>query len=63
MVGNILHESLSIEEGAFLEGHCKRMSEVKDQDEGNIGLVFKDSETAASSAPPKDASKKLVTGL
>ena len=74
VVGNILHEKLSIENGAFLDGHCKRMSKVKDQAEGKINLVVKDSETAASSAPPKDASKptapskgddakKLVTGL
>ncbi len=74
VVGNILHENLSIEEGAFLEGHCKRISEVKDQVEGKIDLVVKDSETAASTAPLKDAAKptappkgddakKLVTGL
>ncbi len=43
VVGNILHENLSIEEGAFLDGHCKRMSEVKDQAEGKINLVVKDS--------------------
>lgn len=29
MVGNILHEDLAIETGAFLEGHCRRMEEVK----------------------------------
>ncbi len=63
VVGDILHEKLSIEKGAFLDGHCKRISEVKDQAEGKISVVVKDSETAASSAPPKDASKKLVTGL
>ena len=63
VVGNILFGKVSIEEGAFLDGHCKRMSKVKDQVEGKINLVVKDSETAASSAPPKDASKKLVTGL
>lgn len=27
MVGNILHEDLAIETGAFLEGHCKRIQE------------------------------------
>ena len=43
VVGNILHENLSIEEGAFLEGHCQHMSEVKDQAEGKINLVVKDS--------------------
>ena len=43
VVGDILHEKLSIENGAFLDGHCKRMSEVKDQAEGKINLVVKDS--------------------
>ena len=69
VVGNILHENLSIEEGAFLDGHCKRISEAKDQVEAKINLV-----STASGAAPKDDSraaapskgddaKKLVTGL
>ncbi len=43
VVGDILHEKLSIENGAFLDGHCKRMSEVNDQAEGKINLLVKDS--------------------
>ncbi len=69
VVGNILHENLSIEEGAFLDGHCKRMGEGEFQVEGKINLV-----STASGASPKDDSKatapskgddakKLVTGL
>ncbi len=69
VVGNILHENLSIEEGAFLEGHCKRMREGEFQGEGKINLV-----STASDASPKDDpkptapskgddAKKLVTGL
>ncbi len=69
VVGNILHENLSIEEGAFLEGHCKRMREGEFQAEGKINLV-----STASGASPNDDSKptapskgddakKLVTGL
>ncbi len=69
VVGNILHENLSIEEGAFLEGHCKRLGEGEFQAEGKINLV-----STASGASPKDDSrptapskgddaKKLVTGL
>lgn len=27
--GDVIHEDLSIEKGAFLEGHCMRMSETK----------------------------------
>ena len=69
VVGNILHENLSIEEGAFLEGHCKRMREGEFQAEGKINLV-----STAPGASPKDDSKptapskgdnakNLVTGL
>jgi len=29
MVGDITHESLAIEPGAFMEGHCRRMVEQK----------------------------------
>ena len=29
VVGDIIHEDLAIEKGAFLEGHCKRMAEKK----------------------------------
>lgn len=29
MVGDIAHESLAIEPGAFMEGHCRRMQDVK----------------------------------
>jgi len=43
VVGDILHEKLSIENGASLDGHCKRMSKVKDQAEGKIDLVVKHS--------------------
>jgi len=39
MVGDILHENLAIEEGAYLEGHCKRM-EIKK--EGAVNLVVKE---------------------
>jgi len=28
MVGDVTHESLAIEPGAFMEGHCRRMAEV-----------------------------------
>lgn len=28
MVGDIIHESLAIEPGAFMEGHCRRLQDV-----------------------------------
>lgn len=32
VVGDILHEDLAIENGAFLEGHCKRLVDKKELD-------------------------------
>ena len=29
VIGDVMHEDLSIETGAFLEGHCKRMSKTE----------------------------------
>ncbi|MCH8215019.1 MAG: polymer-forming cytoskeletal protein, partial [Proteobacteria bacterium] len=69
VVGNILHENLSIEEGAFLEGHCKRLGEGEFLGEGKINLVSTDSDASPKddskpTAPSKgDDAKKLVTGL
>lgn len=44
VVGDILHETLSIENGAFLEGHCKRMEERKAPEpvEEKSGLTTED---------------------
>lgn len=62
VVGDILHENLSIEAGAFLEGHCRRMTEKKESIEGRINLVVKDSETDNASAKSGGGSKKAATG-
>jgi cytoskeletal protein CcmA (bactofilin family) len=63
VVGDIHHTNLSIEEGAFLEGHCKRMAEKTEPVEGKINLLVKDPPTATPpGAPPKgDATKERVT--
>ncbi len=39
--GDVLHETLTIEPGAQLEGHCRRLNSVAD-DSGNINLVISD---------------------
>lgn len=53
MVGDILHENLSIEEGAYLEGHCKRMEVKKD---ASVNLIVKDGGAVDSvKADPKKA--------
>jgi cytoskeletal protein CcmA (bactofilin family) len=44
VVGDILHEDLSIEKGAFLEGHCRRISMEQDKKEPGKAKInlFKD---------------------
>ncbi len=42
VVGDVLHEALAIEQGAFLEGHCRRLNETnapKKDAEGGIHLL------------------------
>ena len=58
VVGNILHENLSIEQGAFLEGHCKRIDTKKESAETPVNLMVKSGggvdtavKPAASGAP------------
>lgn len=59
--GDVIHESLAIEPGALLEGHCKRMSSVTDAnkakrkmdgkpEDGKINLIVSDAEKPASEA-------------
>ncbi len=44
MVGDITHESLAIEPGAFMEGHCRRMQEVSTTSSSvTVPLVLADS--------------------
>jgi len=40
--GDVLHETLTIEPGAQLEGHCRRLNAVDDHDSGSINLVVSD---------------------
>jgi len=55
VIGDIHHEDLSIEKGAFLEGHCKRLPQKKkDSQEGHINLVLKGGDRDAKVAKPGD---------
>lgn len=47
MIGDILHENLGIEEGAFLEGHCKRI-DAKAEVNAKVNLVVKDGAPVAA---------------
>lgn len=54
VVGDILHEDLSIDTGAFLEGHCKRMEfGSNDLTKGGSGLSVKETVTPKESQVTK----------
>ena len=45
--GDVFHDTLSVEAGAKLEGHCRRLNAVDgDQDGANINLVVSDGRPA-----------------
>lgn len=52
--GDILHEKLAIEDGAYLEGHCRR-TETTNQKDGNnpISLLVKNSSKITTDARQK----------
>ena len=55
VTGDILHQDLSIEKGAFLEGHCKRLDDpAKKVVESKINLLARD--------PAGDAAQKKAQG-
>jgi len=56
ILGDILHSNLAIEEGAYLEGHCRRIEESKKSDEGSIKFLVK----GVSKNKSDQTSKKLV---
>jgi len=54
VLGDILHENLAIEQGAFLEGHCRRIEDSgKKESESPINLLVKGGSKAKSDPPPK----------
>ncbi|NQV54941.1 MAG: polymer-forming cytoskeletal protein [Rhodospirillales bacterium] len=59
VLGDILHENLAIEQGAFLEGHCRRIEDqakAKEKDrEGSIGLLVKGGSKDRDEQPPQKA--------
>jgi cytoskeletal protein CcmA (bactofilin family) len=66
VTGDLLHEDLSIQQGAFLEGHCKRINLKQDAGEGKIGLVpstgrERDRDDAKSTAKSSLAGEKVAT--
>ncbi len=68
VIGDILHGELSIETGAFLEGHCKRITDMASVG-GKINLVVKNSkknsphamDTPSTAGEDVGNSKKIVS--
>ena len=53
VLGDILHGGLAIEQGAFLEGHCRRIETQKKESEGTINLLVKGGSKNKTDLPPK----------
>ena len=53
VLGDILHGNLAIEQGAFLEGHCRRIESEKKSSEGAINLLGKGGSKNKTEQPPK----------
>jgi cytoskeletal protein CcmA (bactofilin family) len=60
VTGDILHESLSVENGAFLNGHCRRMTEEEIQRERPADA--EPVEDKAEEAKKPEAQLTLVSG-
>lgn len=58
VVGNIQHGTLSIETGAYLEGHCTRMEDGKGTGDTPIKLVVGDNANPAANGTSPGAEKK-----
>jgi cytoskeletal protein CcmA (bactofilin family) len=52
VVGDILHDNLSIETGAFLEGHCKRLADGEFQLSQKADLKIAQNETKPADKKP-----------
>lgn len=63
VTGDILHEDLSIEAGAFLEGMCKRIPVKKDDSEGKINFIAKDSVKSLGAPGVSDIPKKAISSI
>ena len=60
VLGDILHESLSIEQGASLEGHCRRIEAGQRENESTINLLVKGGAKNKNDPPPKKAEAEIA---
>jgi len=60
VTGDVIHEDLSIEKGAFLEGHCKRIEEAKGTASASDRRDLKDVSPPVPGAPVDKARPNLA---
>ena len=60
ILGDVLHGNIAIEQGAFLEGHCRRIEVKKKTSDGGLKLLVKGVSKDKSDQPPKNPMAELV---
>ncbi|MDH5488979.1 MAG: polymer-forming cytoskeletal protein [Rhodospirillaceae bacterium] len=68
VVGDILHENLSVDEGAYIEGHITRMTDTASSiSDERVNLVVNKTQSqqrpGQTPAQPSGADKKIATGV
>ena len=68
VVGDILHENLSVDEGAYIEGHITRMADTASSiSDERVNLVVNKTQSpqrpGQTPTPPSGADKKIATGV
>ena len=60
ILGDVLHGNIAIEQGAFLEGHCRRIEIKKKSSDGGLKLLVKGVAKDKTEQPPKNPMAELV---
>ena len=60
ILGDVLHGNIAIEQGAFLEGHCRRLDVKKKSSDGGLKLLVKGVAKDKTDQPPKNPMAELV---
>ena len=60
ILGDVLHCNIAIEQGAFLEGHCRRIEIKKKSNESGLKLLVKGVAKDKGDQPPKNPMAELV---
>ena len=60
ILGDVLHGNIAIEQGAFLEGHCRRIEVKKKSNDGGLKLLVKGVAKDKSDRSPKNPMAELV---